>query len=257
MPQVSEEIRSKRRDGHKQRVKNMEKHSSRSSGPDLRAAITPEVGWCSRAKRDGSNEDYVLVEEGLGFGVADGIGGAPLGDAIARYACHIAMRALKAGDTATDALDLARKRVSDFTTDVDSPRSGTSIAVVRIDSDELDIAWAGDTALYTLGVDDGQLTSSLDACGTPGTRPLGHGRRGESGSIRIPMEDVYCMAVCTDGVWRSTSVQDLATLLAEDASPRRTSARMVFGSDSRDDATALVARFTHEGAPDRRLGKED
>lgn len=219
--------------------------SSNSHVETIESTTYPEIDYFSVSKEKGPNGDYVLYDELAGACVADGISGAPLGDAISRYACHVAMQALRDGYSASAAITSARERVSRFVADVDSPRSGASIVVAHINANRLEAAWAGDTALFVLRQDSGHtlLISSLDLNSFTNIPPLGEERCGEVGSLSLPLDTINALAICTDGAWRSTGSDRIGKLLAQSTTARKTVAQIVFGHHSRDDSTALVAKF--------------
>ncbi len=214
-----------------------------------------EAEQCSVCGRSSPNEDYALFERNVGMCVADGIGGAPLGDAVARYACHVAMDILREGGTAYEAVDGAGKSVRRFVTTVDSPGSGASLVVARVDGDTLDAAWAGDAAIFMLGDagDDSHVVTNLQ-CEQPGHAiPLCGGPHAQPGRITKALSDGEAIVLCTDGTWRCTDKSTIGNLMVGNASPREMAARLVFGHQSDDDSTALVARFHKHGyAPSAR-----
>lgn len=204
-----------------------------------------EAEFCSICGKNSRNEDYALYEQNVGMCVADGIGGAPLGDAVARYACHVAMEALRSGESARNALEEAARSVARFINTVDSPRSGTSLAIARLTEDTLDVAWAGDTAVFVFGHGDDETPplSSLDNSRFPPCAPLGSRCLEKTASISLPLNDVESVVLCTDGAWRGADLQEIGKLLSEGELPRATAAKIVFGHQSNDDSTALVARI--------------
>lgn len=199
-----------------------------------------EIGVCSVGRRQGANADYVCSEPHVGTCVADGMGGAPYGDFLARFACHVAMTCLREGGSARDALQVALRDVQDLTDTIDSPKSGTTLMVARFASRCLQVAWMGDTACFVLtrGTSGAVLTSTLEAC------PLHEG----VGGVMIDADAIACFAICTDGAWRMTRGDAMAALLSECAaadgpSAKKAAARLAFGGEGCDDATAVVVRL--------------
>ncbi|MDO4805723.1 MAG: protein phosphatase 2C domain-containing protein [Coriobacteriales bacterium] len=210
--------------------------------------IAIDIDYCSVGKDGRPNEDYVLLGEKMYACVADGIGGAPLGDAVARYACHAAMRVLKRNGSTELAVVAAQDQVMRFVSDIDSLRSGTSLVVIALRGKKLEASWAGDTALFVLkrGREPHEVVSSLDADLFGTTPPLGKSNDGRMVTVSDSIDDVDCIAVCTDGAWRATGREEIGRLLATEITARETAAKIVLGRPSRDDSTALVARF-HRG----------
>lgn len=202
---------------------------------------------CSVGRQAGRNDDYALFVPGVGACVADGMGGAPLGDAIARYACHVAMRALCDGGDVVGALGKARDGVEEFIRTVDAPSSGASVMVLELCEPDVKVAWMGDVALfaYIRSGDKKRLVSTLTE-GEAHMRPLGISVHDGPGIMTIPMEDVDRAAVCTDGVWRKHGRIGLDRILESAGSTREAAAKLVFEGERFDDATALVLSFERE-----------
>ena len=203
-----------------------------------------EAEYCSTCGNSLPNEDYVLFERDVGMCVADGIGGAPLGDAVARYACHIAMSVLREGGTTYEAVRCAGKQVKRFVTAVDSPRSGASLVVARIDRDKLEASWAGNAAVFLLnrGEDETSLMTNLEHTQLKTTVPLCGTSQARVGRLSTMLEDGDTIVLCTDGTWRCVGNETIGKLMSEGTSPREIAARLVLGHQSDDDSTALVAR---------------
>lgn len=218
--------------------------------------ITLDIDYCSICGGGDRNEDYALHDKVAGICVADGIGGAPLGDAFARLACHIAMAALREGHTASSALRVANAEVAKFATKIDSPGSGTALLVARPDCASLDVAWAGDVGLFALpqstdgdpqSTDGDPIYSNLGSERRHG--PLGIVPAQRHGTLTLPLEGIDKFAVCTNGAWRSVGVEGMARFLAEDASPTVIATHIALAHRTSHDSTALVAQV--EAAADR------
>jgi serine/threonine protein phosphatase PrpC len=204
-----------------------------------------EADHCSACGEHPPNEDYVLYEEGTGMCVADGIGGAPLGDAAARYACHIAMDAMRRGLSTREAVETAREGVASFANTIDSPGSGTSLVVARINGDELEASWAGNAAIFVAShaEDEPSLLTSLECKQPRSDTPLCGGSRACPGRLSLTLQGDEVLAICTDGTWRAAGKEGIGRVLLGDASPREMAARLVLVNQSRDDSTALIARI--------------
>lgn len=207
-------------------------------------AVQIEGDTCSAGARAGRNDDYAIYVPGVGGCVADGVGGAPLGDAIARFACHLAMCALCDGSDAMGALEKAREGVREFVRTVNLPSSGASIMIVQLAQDALRAAWTGDVGLFARVMRNGTyvMVSSLPMADDH-MRPLGVGMQGEPGMMFLPLDGLSHVAACTDGVWRRTGRANLARILETASSAREAAARLVLGESHEDDATAMVLRF--------------
>ena len=210
------------------------------------ASLAVEADYCSVCGKGLINEDYALYEEDVGMCVADGIGSAPMGDAAARYACHVAMDALRTGSTACEAVEAAGAQLARFVSAAGSLGSGASLAVAKVAGNLLDVAWSGNVAFFALLFDASgySLLSSL-ACGHPNSYVPLCGRSAKAvtpGRLSLPLESVGAFAMCTNGAWRSAGEETIGRILLSDASPREAAARLVFGCQSEDDSTALIAR---------------
>ena len=199
-----------------------------------------EIGVCSVGCGRGANADYVCCESQVGICVADGMGGAPYGDFLARFSCHVAMASLREGGSASDALQVARLGVQDLVKTIDSPKSGTTLTVVRFTSRHLQVAWMGDTACFVLlrGANGATVRSTLETCS-----PC-EGQR----STMVEADAIMGFAVCTDGAWRMADDEVMAAILhecaaADSPSAKKTAARLAFGAEGRDDATAVVVKL--------------
>ena len=216
--------------------------------PPARACAMPlkvEAEHCSVCGRRPPNEDYVLFERNIGMCIADGIGGAPLGDAVARYACHIAMESLRNGSSPYEAVKQAGECVRRFVTIVDSPGSGASIVVARLNGNILEASWAGDSAIFvpTHKADGPSITSSLERNQPSSSMPLCGKTQPEPGSLFELLAKGDTVVMCTDGVWKSAGPETIARLMLEDGTPREIAARLVLGHQPEDDSTVLVARM--------------
>ncbi len=212
---------------------------------ETRNSVAVDIDYCSVGKDGCPNEDYVLLGKRMSACVADGIGGAPLGDAMARCACHAAMQSLKRGESTELAVCAAQNQVMRFIADVDSPNSGTTLMVVALRGRRLEASWAGNTALFVLkrGSCPNEVISSLDTDLFGTVPPLGKGNSGRIITASENINDVDSIAVCTDGAWRLASRGEIGSLLAKKKTARETAAKIVLGRHSHDDSTAMVARF--------------
>lgn len=202
------------------------------------AAIRGDV--CSVGKRMGRNDDYAIYTPDIGACVADGVGGAPLGDALARLACCVAMRALKDGSSAVEAVNKAKERVVEFVKETDSPASGTSLTVIKFRDDSMEAAWLGDVALFVCmqGANGNQTVSTLEEF--PPSHYLCCRKHEEPQHMEIPLKTLNDAVACTDGVWRRLGASAVAKMMESPLSVREKAARLAMGEELMDDSTALV-----------------
>lgn len=188
-----------------------------------------------------SNCDYALYEESVGACIADGMGSSPLGDAVARCVCHIALGSMKAGATPIcairDACFYARRLIGDL----NLTGSGAALTLVKLSRGCFEAAWVGDVAFLIINDRNVRLSNleSLDTCGNKITR--GVGLRNEEPHF---LETSICkddrIVVCTDGVWRELGVDALTEFVATSSTPQEAAANLVLGRAACDNATALV-----------------
>jgi serine/threonine protein phosphatase PrpC len=195
---------------------------------------------CSVGREVGKNDDYALFVPGVGGCVADGVGGAPLGDAVARLACHVAMRALSSRYSAVEAVDAARDRVEEFIRAVDSPSSGASLVVIAVHDRSVEAAWLGDVAFFICfqSSDGTKILSTLD--GFPTSHNLGSRVVEEPCHMEVPFGELDTVVACTDGVWRRLCTSEIARMMTSGVSVREIAARLAMAGHLDDDSTALV-----------------
>jgi len=191
-------------------------------------------------KSKGKNEDYAIYVPGVGACVADGVGGAPLGDALARLSCCVAMRELRCGKSAVEAICQARDHVAEFVRTVDSPTSGASLTAIKFGDTSMEAAWLGDVALFVnmRSVDGNKTRSTLEEC--PTSYYMGRTTDEEPQRMEVPMDVLSGVVACTDGVWRRLGTQDIVSMMESTLTVREKAARLAMSEGLQDDSTALV-----------------
>ncbi|MBQ3301165.1 MAG: protein phosphatase 2C domain-containing protein [Eggerthellaceae bacterium] len=193
-----------------------------------------------RGQRD-RNEDYALFGEGIGACVADGIGGAPLGDAIARCACHAALSSLEAGSTPFNAMRDACFCVDRMIRDLELQGSGAALTVVKFHDRHVEAAWMGDVA-FCVAEGSGVVKTNfdeLDLCGPKITQCVGAGECNPH-FVEFDVASDAKIALCTDGVWKEIGKDEIVRRISAASSPQEATARLVLGRKAHDNATALV-----------------
>lgn len=221
---------------------------------ELNAAAFSDVG--GRA----CNEDSYAID-GQVVCVSDGIGGAPFGDAMSRVCCGRLVRELAATDF--DSLGLERgiadacQRTDDFATEVSESLgtdSGATLVTMAAAGSRLAFARVGDSNAFVLNaegrlesvfLDDGRRAGEGNAL----EAAMGYGiLRHDLGKLHVATHvpggsERYLL--CSDGVWTQLGEDELARLLAQDASPEEIARELVgraveaYGPYS-DNATAAV-----------------
>lgn len=173
--------------------------------------------------------------------MADGIGSFPMGDALARYACHIALDAMKSGLDAEGSLMRAQQQVAAFVNVADSPGSGAALTVMKKTGDGLELSWLGDVACFLLRKDSTHLESlaTPHRMGNQLTRYVGQTMY-EPGKMKTSVSHGDKIVLCTDGVWDELTQSDIRRALDESMTPREACAKLVFDRQANDNATALT-----------------
>lgn len=175
-----------------------------------------EAGFHSLTGPRLKNDDSAVLSNIIdAYAIADGIGGAPYGDAASRSACVAAVRACECGDSAEQAFYCGNTAaIKETTVYLDSPDSGTTLVVMKIESGSLSCAYVGDTAVYLVrnGVINrltysGRIGNSNVLESAAGyTEHLDCHHAGET------LEENDVIIACTDGVWATLDSSDMANI---------------------------------------------
>ena len=197
--------------------------------------------FCSVKGAKYNNEDYAIVKPSFGACLADGMGGEQMGEAVARCACTVAMKALVRGNTAVQALERSQAYSKELVDNLDCGRSGAAVTAVRLDGDEAEVAWAGDVLCMHFSAQD----ESLHAVTKPD-----RGRRGLTNALggnTVVVNTARCtlgsgdrLLLCSDGVWEIVAEDEVKKTLAEAHSPLEAAVTLTMGRGCTDDATAVV-----------------
>ena len=196
---------------------------------------------CSVAGSRRRNDDYGLFDSSVGGCLADGIGSFPMGDALARYACHIALDAMKSGLDAEGSLMRAHQQVADFVNVADSPGSGAALTVLKKTNAGLELSWLGDVACFLLRKGSAHIESLAEPhrMGSRLTRYVGQ-TMCEPSKTKLSVRHGDKIVLCTDGVWDELTQSDIQRALDESETPREACARLVLDRQANDNATALA-----------------
>ena len=207
----------------------------------MKAAINITGDMCSIKGAKDVNEDYALILPPYGACLADGMGGEQMGEAVARCACKVAMKAMAEGFSASESLERAQAYSRELVDNLDCGRSGAALTVVRYGDGNIEVAWAGDVECMRLSSESGLLQTV--------TKP-DRGRRGLTnalGGSRMVVNTADCMLdpgdrilLCSDGVWENINLPEIRDSLANAKSPLEAAVVLTIGHKFADDATAVV-----------------
>ena len=243
--------------------------------------LTCSIGLASRRGPRERNEDAAGVSpDHRLLVIADGIGGAPLGDIMSTAACNAALeswscsRSIEAAFTAANSQVIGLKRLlwthspatenlvplTTTPTSESAPPStqahasfptagsGTTLLLAECAGEALNLAWAGDS--IALRLRDGALETLANPDNIEGSNQLGSAVGYVEGG---PAHRASCdlragdrVLLCTDGVWATLPAPWVAQVIAKEASER-----------GHDNATAIVAFFTANEEGVRRNGEGD
>lgn len=98
------------------------------------------------------NEDTYYADGDLGLWlVADGMGGHESGEVASALARDTLIREIAKGGSLVDAIELADEEIIQLSTSrAQSLPMGTTIAAIRVQGDQFDVAWVGDSRVYAM-----------------------------------------------------------------------------------------------------------
>lgn len=207
------------------------------------------AGCASKIGPRQRNDDYAACSATRSFyAVADGIGGAPHGDAASACAVNAALAAFEEDGLLLSAFRLANEAVMQICTWLASPETGTTLLLAACEDTphgpEAHFAWAGDTMAYLLR--DGKITSVTSPNRVDDTNAL-TAAVGYTQDVRISEStcDIRSgdrLVLCTDGVWETLGERRLAELLGscDNAPWLAESITREASEHGRDNATAVV-----------------
>ena len=234
-------------------------------GPDVTRDFL--TGTATHIGGRDTQEDAVLVSEEL-FAVADGIGGLQDGDVASRLALDTLDAAFAADHSVSGLLNACREANGavwrQATAGGGDAKMGTTLAAVAMTSDAAAVVLhAGDSRVYHFRAGrldqlthDHTVVAELIRTGQLGeeeaqnhpyryvlTRALGVGPDVEMDHAGIPCQPGDRLVLCTDGLFKALSTDDLNTVLASEEEPQDSADRLVASAverGSEDNVTALV-----------------
>ena len=237
---------------------------------ELKVGIVCDRGLNSRRP---INEDRFLAIPGRGlFAVFDGVGGQSAGEIASQTAAETIEEALT-HDSAGSSLELVRRAIQFANRDIYEMAEGdpqlktmaTTVALLHVDGERATIAHVGDSRVYRLEngrfyretIDHTDLNDDIRA-GRAATakaeekagrnvinRALGVERDVDVELKSISVRDGARFLLCSDGVYRHLSDEEIARVLAENKDPQRAAdelKRIVHERGADDNLTAVVVQ---------------
>ena len=215
-------------------------------------------------------EDEVLAEA-LSDGrvlvaVADGMGGHAAGEVASAIALEALIEAVQDGQSLADAFTLANSRVYAKAAEPGKQGMGTTLVAALIDGDEVQLANVGDSRGYVIATDGiRQLTedhsfvaeavkrgqSEAEAMAGPWkdalTRSIGTEEEVDVDVFGpLPVTDDSALLICSDGLYKTLSDEDLLRIYSQSGSPRGAAQSLVssaFESGSDDNISVAIAEY--------------
>mgnify|MGYP001206752999 CR=1 FL=1 len=208
----------------------------------------------------------VLTDGRALVAVADGMGGHAAGEVASALALRTLQDALAEGRELGDAFRLANERVHQMATEPGKQGMGTTMVAVLVDGAEFKVANVGDSRIYLISANGiRQLTedhsfvaeamkrgqSRAEAMATPWrdalTRSIGTDEEVEVDVFGpFPLESDSAFVVCSDGLYKTLSDDDLRDLFAQSGGPRGAAQAMVtaaFDDGSDDNISVAIAEY--------------
>ncbi|MSR19965.1 MAG: serine/threonine-protein phosphatase [Gemmatimonadetes bacterium] len=198
--------------------------------------------------------------------VADGMGGHAAGEVASALALRTLQDALAEGAELGDAFRRANERVHQMATEPGKQGMGTTMVAVLIDGAQFRVANVGDSRIYLISASGiRQVTedhsfvaeamkrgqSKAEAMATPWrdalTRSIGTDEEVEVDVFGpFPLEGDSAFVVCSDGLYKTLSDDDLRDLFVQSGGPRGAAQAMVtaaFDGGSDDNISVAIAEY--------------
>lgn len=214
-------------------------------------SLSLSVGtWSDRGSRQ-RNEDFCLqdTERGL-FAIADGVGGMPYGDVMARYCCHAALDSWVSDKDfgLEERLRMTFETVASHAAQTSrwlgDAQSSTTLLFCTVEDDTFGIASVGDCAAYL--VRGNTCTSLVRMDRFPEgnhviTQAMGLASEMDPSFFIGKLEDADVLLLCTDGAWENLDEDAVPALCQELIFNESKIARQICQlSDGSDNATVIA-----------------
>jgi len=208
----------------------------------------------------------VLTDGRTLVAVADGMGGHAAGEVASALALRTLQDALAEGKEIGDAFRLANDRVRHMATEPGKQGMGTTMVAVLVEGAQFRVANVGDSRAYLVSAngirqmtDDHSFVaeamkrgqSRAEAMATPWrdalTRSIGTDEEVEVDVFGpFPLESDAAFVICSDGLYKTLSDDDLRDLFVQSGGPRGAAQAMVtaaFDGGSDDNISVAIAEY--------------
>jgi len=230
----------------------------------------PRLAVESIAGKRPYQEDSVLAET-LADGrtlvaVADGMGGHAAGEVASALALETLTDAIGQGKPLGDSFRLANARVHEMASEPGKQGMGTTLVAILVDGGEFSVANVGDSRAYLISANGmRKLTedhsfvaeamkrgqSEEEAMATPWRDALTRSI-GTDGEVEVdvfgpfPIEPDSAFLICSDGLYKTLSDDDLCELFGTSSGPRGAAQSLVtaaFDNGSDDNISVAIAEY--------------
>jgi protein phosphatase len=208
----------------------------------------------------------VLTDGRTLVAVADGMGGHAAGEVASALALRTLQDALAEGRELGDAFRLANERVHRMASEPGKQGMGTTMTAVLVDGTQFRVANVGDSRVYVVSASGiRQLThdhsfvaeamkrgqSQAEAMATPWrdalTRSIGTEEEVDVDVFGpFPLENDSAFVICSDGLYKTLTEDDLRELFVRSGGPRSAAQAMVsaaFDGGSDDNISVAIAEY--------------
>lgn len=235
------------------------------------------IGYvCDRGlnpKRPVNQDRYLAIPQRGLFAVFDGVGGQRAGEVASQTAAETIEEALIHGSANGSSVELIRRAIDFANRDVfelaeSDPAyktMATTVALIHIDGSRVTVAHVGDSRVYRLEggrfyretVDHTDLNDDIRAgrvvpeyTGEPASRNVINRALGVEGNVEAEIKSIRAgdgarFLLCSDGIYRHMSDEEIARVLAEHKDPQRAAdelKRIVHQRGADDNLTAVVVQ---------------
>ncbi len=237
-----------------------------------------KVGFvCDRGlspKRPVNQDRYLAIPERGLFAVFDGVGGQRAGEVASQTAAETIEEALNHQSTDGGSVELVRRAIAFANRDVFEMAESdpvyktmaTTVALIHIEGNRVTVAHVGDSRVYRLEegrfaretVDHTDLNDDIRAGRIAREQADGLGNRniinralGVESAVEVEIKSIHArdgtrFLLCSDGIYRHMSDEEIARVLAEYKDPQRAAdelKRIVHQRGADDNLTAVVVQL--------------